>query len=88
MENCATAEDYLDALTIFSASVMTKTADIERLLAEENYGLYAIKLDSLSAMAHLVGAPELSSVAADLEYAGKRGDTSLIKNMTGITTSS
>ena len=82
LENCATAEDYLDALTIFSASISAKAAEIERLLAEDNYGLYAIKLSSLSSMANLIGARAVSETAADLEYAVKHGDTSLTKAFT------
>lgn len=82
LENCSTAEDYLDALTIFSASVMSKAAEIEKLLNEENYHLYTLKVGSLSAMANLVGARKLATTAADLEYVGKHGDTSLIREVT------
>ena len=72
----------MDALTIFAASISAKAAEIERLLAEENYGLYAFKLSSLSSMANLIGARAVSETAADLEYAVKHGDTSLTKEFT------
>ena len=82
LENCETAEDYLDALTIFADSVTAKADEIERLLREQNYNLYAIKVGSLSSMAHLIGARGLAVRAADLEYAGKHADISLLEEAT------
>ena len=82
LENCETAEDYLDALTIFADSAVSKAAEIERLLNEGNYNLYAIKVGSLSSMAHLIGARGLAVRAADLEYAGKHADIILLQEAT------
>ncbi len=82
VENCDTAEDYLDALAVFAASIREKSDEIERLWKEENYETYTLKVHSLKSMARLIGANLLSSLAADLEYAGKHGDTETIKEKT------
>lgn len=82
IENCDTAEDYLDALSVFAASIAEKSAEIERLWREENYRLYTVKVHSLKSMARLIGASALSDEAADLEYAGKHDDISSIREKT------
>ena len=82
VENCDTAEDFLDALTVFASSIRDKSDEIERLCNEEDYETYTLKVHSLKSMARLIGANLLSSLAADLEYAGKHGDTETIKEKT------
>ncbi|MBP5200348.1 MAG: response regulator [Schwartzia sp.] len=82
VENCDTAEDYLDALAVFASSIRGKSDEIERLWKEEDYETYTLKVHSLKSMARLIGANLLSSLAADLEYAGKHGDVEMIKEKT------
>ena len=82
VENCETAEDYLDALAVFAASIGEKSDEIERLWNEGDFEAYTLKVHSLKSMARLIGANLLSSLAADLEYAGKHGDTETIKEKT------
>ena len=82
VDNCDTAEDYLDALAVFAASIDEKSDEIERLWNEKDYETYTLKVHSLKSMARLIGANLLSSLAADLEFAGKHGDTETIKEKT------
>ena len=79
IENCETADDYLDALAVFAASIADKANEIEAYLQSENYSMYTIKVHSLKSMARLIGAKELSDRAADLEFAGKHGDIAAIQ---------
>ncbi len=82
IENCETAEDYLDALAVFAASITEKANEIERYLSDKNYNMYTIKVHSLKSMARLIGAAQLSKLAADLEYAGKHDDIAAIEEGT------
>jgi len=82
LENCETSEDYMDALSVFAASVTDKADEIERLFREEDWSRYTLKVHSLKSMARLVGARALSEAAAELEAAGKDGNTDLIREKT------
>ena len=82
MGNCETAEDYMDALSVFAASVNDKADEIERLLKQEDFSNYTLKVHSLKSMARLVGVSGLSEAAAELEAAGKAGDFDLIREKT------
>ena len=73
VENCESAEDYLDALSIFAASITDKSNDIEKFAKDANWSMYIVRVHSLKSMARLVGATQLAEQAADLEYAGKQG---------------
>ena len=79
IDHCDTAEDYMDTLDIFSSSIAEKAKEIEDLYDSDNIAMYTIKVHSLKSMARLVGAEELSALAADLEYAGKNDNMSLIR---------
>lgn len=82
MGNCDTADDYMDALSVFAASVTEKANEIERLLEEDDFSHYALKVHSLKSMARLVGAIGLSTAAAELETAGKSGDIDTVREKT------
>jgi HPt (histidine-containing phosphotransfer) domain-containing protein len=82
MGNCETAEDYMDALSVFAASVTEKADEIERLLEEDDLSHYVLKVHSLKSMARLVGALGLSETAAEMEAAGKAGNIELIREKT------
>ena len=82
MGNCETADDYVDALAVFAASVTDKADEIERLLAEEDFSRYTLKVHSLKSMARLVGALSLSEAAAEMEAAGKTSDFDVIREKT------
>ncbi len=83
IENCETADDYMDALSVFAGSISSKADDIEELAREENWSLYVIRVHSLKSMARLVGASELAEHAAELEYEGKQEHYERLKDETG-----
>ncbi|MCR4655240.1 MAG: response regulator [Lachnospiraceae bacterium] len=78
IRHCETAEDYLDALSVFSGSIEKKASEIEKYQKEENYGIYVARVHSLKSMAAVIGAEELSDDAAKLEDAGHHEDFELI----------
>ena len=82
MGNCETADDYMDALAVFEASVVGKADEIEKLLDEEDISHYTLKVHSLKSMARLVGALGLSEIAAEMEAAGKENNLRLIREKT------
>lgn len=82
VENCETADDYMDALSVFAASAADKANEIERLFREEDFGRYTLKVHSLKSMARLVGAHGLSDAAAEMEAAGKAGNFGAIREKT------
>ena len=74
LEHCETAEDFLDALQVFVTSISEKSKEIEHFLNEGNWQMYTLRVHSLKSMARLIGADELSELAAGLEAAGKQTD--------------
>ncbi|MBQ9199764.1 MAG: response regulator [Lachnospiraceae bacterium] len=76
--HCGNANDYINALTIFATSIDEKSKDIEELLGDDNIQMYTLRVHSLKSMARLVGANELSQLAARLEAAGKKGDMTTV----------
>ena len=82
MENCETADDYMEVLSVFASSVTEKADEIERLLAEEDFSHYTLKVHSLKSMARLIGAVSLSEFAAEMEAAGKSSDFDAIREKT------
>ncbi len=81
--HCGNANDYINALTIFATSIDEKSKDIEELLGDDNIKMYTLRVHSLKSMARLVGANELSQLAARLEAAGKKGDMVTVGEKTG-----
>ena len=82
IEHCETAEDYLDALAVFAASISKKSGEISEFLETANWQMYTLRVHSLKSTARLIGATELSELAAELEAAGKDGDTETIRTKT------
>lgn len=83
LERCGgAAQDYLDALAIFAASIKDKAADIKKYLKEKNERMYVLRMHSLKSVARLVGAVTLAEQAAALEFAGKAGNFSALENGT------
>ena len=67
--NCGSAEDYIDALAMFHASIEKKSQDIESSLDAGNYETYRLNVHSLKSMARLLGMSRLGERAAMLEKA-------------------
>lgn len=80
--HCDNANDYINALTIFAASIDDKSDEIRNYLTKDNIQMYILRVHSLKSIARLVGAKELSELAAELEKAGKMGDMKLINDKT------
>ncbi len=85
ISNCGSAEDYVNALSVFYSSIMDKSADIATHLQKEDWAAFKLDVHSLKSMARLVGARDLGKMAADLEewagtgeYAKIRLDTPLL----------
>ena len=82
MEYCETADDYMGVLSVFAASATEKADEIERLMKEEDYDHFTLKVHSLKTVAKIVGALSISAAAVKLEAAGKSGDIETIKEKT------
>ena len=78
----ATTDDYMEVLSVFAASANDKADEIERLLKDEDYKHFTLKVHSLKTVTKLVGALNLSAAAVELEAAGKNGDIETIKEKT------
>lgn len=83
IKHCDTAEDYVDALAVFAASIPAKSAEIEKYAKDGNWAMYTLRVHSLKSVARLVGAKQLAEHAADLEYAGKHEQYEKLKRETG-----
>ena len=79
IEHCETAEDYIDALTVFYSSISDKSAMLEDHYRNKNYRMYALILHSLKSIAGIIGACKLADLAALLEQAGKHNNHRLIR---------
>ena len=84
IKNCDNANDYINALTIFVSSIDDKAKEIRDYLLEGNIRMYTLRVHSLKSIAGLVGLKELSKLAAQLENAGKTGDTKIIEEKTDM----
>lgn len=80
LKSCETAEDYVDALNVFYSSIKTKSEELEKFAAEENWPMVTLRVHSLKSIARLVGAVYLADHAADLEYAGKNDNIKKLKS--------
>ena len=79
---CGDAEDYLDALSVFSESIPSKADKIETAFSEGDIEGYTILVHSLKSSARTIGATELSDLAKKLEIAGRDGDVDTIRKET------
>lgn len=64
---CGSAEDYIDALYIFRSSIDEKSDEIALYSRNKDWTLYRLAVHSLKSMSRLIGARNLSEIAADLE---------------------
>ena len=69
--NCETAEDYLETLTVFAASIKHKTDEILSFYEKKDWEMYTMRVHSLKSVSALIGARKLSELAAKLEQEGK-----------------
>ena len=72
LRNCSGAEIYMDAARNFYDAIEEKSGDIEGFAAVEDWTNYTVLVHALKSSARLIGAGELSSLAASLEAAGDK----------------
>ena len=82
IEFCGDAEDYLDALAVFTESISEKADRIQTAFAEKDMENYITLVHSLKSTARAVGALKLSDLALTLEQAGKGNDLPLMEEKT------
>ncbi|MBP5464286.1 MAG: response regulator, partial [Treponema sp.] len=78
MTNCGNEDVFSDVVRVFHETIAGKSADIEKYAAAGNWQDYTVQVHALKSSARLLGADELSSMAAELESLGNRardGDT-------------
>ena len=80
LKNSASPEMYLDVLKIYYDSYDDVSSELNRLMAEENFELFTIKIHALKSSSRIIGAKDLGDFAQRLEDAGKSGNYDLIRN--------
>ena len=73
IDNCDSAEFYLDALSVFASSITERAAGIEDALKSGDKKLFLKRLHAVKSMARLVGADRLSELADTLEEESQKG---------------
>ncbi|MBE5845012.1 MAG: response regulator [Butyrivibrio sp.] len=69
--NCETAEDYMETLTVFAASINHKIDEILTFFEKKDWNMYTLRVHSLKSVSSLIGAKKLCEMATELELAGK-----------------
>ena len=80
--NCGSADVYMDAVNSFAENFDDNYADIRRFFEAEDIAAFTIKVHALKSSARIIGALELSRMAAELEKAGDSGNIAFIKDST------
>ena len=81
LDYCGDAEDYIDALDVFRASVNERITQIENHLAFNEYDKLSLLLHSLKSTSGAIGAIQLSELAARIESAAKDDDIDTVKKV-------
>ncbi len=81
--NCGSEDNYIAALRIFYDTLDRKANEIEEYYRTQDRENYTVKVHALKSSARIIGAVDLSELAADLEAAGKRSDDRMIERETG-----
>lgn len=82
IEYCGDAEDYLEALEIYTASIEKKASDIENAAYKKDIDSFVIMVHSLKSTSKAVGAMKLSELALSLEQAGRNRDEAAVAEKT------
>ncbi|SFQ32780.1 Signal transduction histidine kinase [Lachnospiraceae bacterium XBB1006] len=78
VKNCGGEKEFLAALRTFYETLSDHYKEIADAYTEKAYEFYTVKVHALKSSARIIGAKELSEMAATLEDAGKRGDLEFI----------
>ncbi len=78
IKNSGGVENYIFSLNLFLETIDTNTGVIEDAYETGNIRLFTIKVHSLKSSARIIGANGLSELAAQMEEAGNREDSTYI----------
>ncbi len=78
IRNSGGISGFIVALNLFLDTIDSNTKVLRDSYEAENFRLYTIKVHSLKSSARIVGALELSELAAAMEDAGNKGDKAFI----------
>ena len=84
IEYCGSAEDYMDAVEIYEASVERKANDIERAAENNDIENFVTMVHSLKSTSNAIGATKILELAVALEMEGKNKNTDAIKVQTPV----
>ena len=79
---CGSEENYLAALKDYIMAADDQYGLIAQYFASKDWKNYTIKVHALKSSSKLIGAKDLSELAAQLEHAGDAGDTETIAKRT------
>ena len=82
LTNCGSPEDYVETLRLFAEAYKENAATIQRFFDAADWKNYTIRVHALKSSARIIGANELSDLAATLEQAGNAGDAATIQQGT------
>lgn len=82
ISNCGDIQGFLSVLKVFHQTAGKKADEIEELFSKKDIEAYTIKVHALKSSARIIGAGQLSELAADLESAGKSGNAKTIEEKT------
>ena len=83
VKNSGGISNYIFSLNLFHDTIDENAGVISTAFEGKDYRLYTIKVHALKSSARIIGANELSALAADLEKAGNENDISFIEDNTG-----
>ncbi len=82
IKHCGSAEDYLNALTVFVESIESNADEIEKMFRAEDWKNFTTKVHALKSTARVIGAGDLSDRARRMEDAGNALNVDEIKKST------
>ena len=84
LKNCGSREVLEDVVREFALTIDTKADNIERFCSEKDYRNYTVAVHALKSSARLIGAMELSGMAAELEQCGNDENEDEIRKRTPV----
>lgn len=82
IKNCGSEETYRTVLSAFRGEIEERSAIIRRTFEEQDWDRYMIEVHAIKSSAKMVGADELSKLAARLELAAEQVETGRLEEDT------
>ncbi|MCR4787779.1 MAG: response regulator [Lachnospiraceae bacterium] len=79
IENSGGAGSYVFSLNLFLDTIDDNTRVLKEAYESDNFRFYTIKVHALKTSARIIGANDLSKLAAELEEAGNKDDIAFIR---------